>query len=94
MKVAFKEIGMSEVEQFQKALLDEIEELGSDQFIFILDFEDVEKICLSGIQILIALSNYCKEKEITLVSQNIQSDQLSDTFKIYNLNKTLGINND
>lgn len=92
MRISFEEIGMSEIEEFHKTLIDEIDNLKSDKFV--LDFEDVDKICLSGVQVLISFAKHCKESNIELDSINIHSNQLVDAFNTYGLNQILGIEND
>ena len=59
MKISFSELSVYEVENFQKAILKEIE---SSKTSFTLNFCDVEKIDFSNIQLLLSLKNIVMKK--------------------------------
>ena len=89
MKIEFEELCVREVKEFHKLLLNEINTLPNN--IFTLDFTKVEEIDLCAIQLLISLGNYCKSFDIQLQCTNINSTQVIQSIKTYNLDKHLGI---
>lgn len=89
MKIAFNEIGMIEIEQFHKQLLKSVENKEIAQLE--LDFIDVAKLGLCGVQVLISLKKYCDEFNIELKSVNTNASQLKASIETYKLEKILGI---
>lgn len=88
MNISFHELSIYEIEQFQKDIL---QELQSTTQLFTLDFENVEKIDLSSIQLLLSVKKYCDEKNIKFDIVNLHSKHIKQTFNIFNLNSNLGV---
>ena len=88
MKIEFEELTIVKINDFYNLISDELKDLENETLV--LDFENVEKIDLSNIQLLISLKKYCLNKNIHLQLQNIISQQIKQSFEIYNLNEHLG----
>ncbi|XPV69911.1 MAG: STAS domain-containing protein [Halarcobacter sp.] len=89
MKIEFDELTISEAEAFYKLLTENIDNLENNELT--LDFNDVEKIDLSCVQVLFSLKKFCTNTNINLSFTNLQSKQLQKTIKTYNLEKLLGL---
>lgn len=89
MKITFDELSIAHTENFHAILIEKLIEEAKESFS--LDFENVEKIDLSNIQLLVSLKKYCDNNEIQLKLENINSEQIKQSIKIYNLNDKLGI---
>lgn len=89
MKIPFHEIGMIELEQFHKMLLESVE--NKDVESLVLDFSDVSKMGLCSVQVLISLKKYCDEFNIELKLENMGSSQLKNSIQTYKLDEILGI---
>lgn len=90
MKIKFEELTISEVEAFYNTLVEEIKKIDHNELI--LDFSEVEKIDLSGVQVLLALKKYTNNLKIKFT--NIESNQLQQAIKRYNLKELLGMDHD
>ena len=88
MKISFSELNIYEVENFYKKILKELQNAKSS---FTLNFTNVEKIDLNNIQLLISVKKYCISNNIDLKLTNIQSDQVKQMLKLFNVNEKLGI---
>lgn len=88
MKISFNELTIYEIEKFHQTILKEIK---SSKTSFTLNFSNVEKIDLSNIQLLLSLKKHCDEQNINLKLTNIESRQLKQTFKMFDLHSILGI---
>ncbi|MCU7836797.1 MAG: STAS domain-containing protein [gamma proteobacterium symbiont of Taylorina sp.] len=88
MKILLNELNIYEVENCHKKILKEVQSVKSS---FTLNFSNVEKIDLNSIQLILSLKKYCDEKAIHLKLTNIEARQVKQTFKMFNLNQTLGI---
>ena len=88
MKIQLQEINMYEIESLHKKILNEIKNVKSS---FTLNFANVEKIDLCGIQLVISLKKYCEEKNITLKITNINSPQIKNLLERFSLENTLGL---
>ena len=88
MKISFTELNMYEVENFHKKVLKDLEKANRS---FTLNFADVKKVDLNNIQLLISLKKYCDEKKIDLKVINIESKQIKQMFKMFNINQLIGI---
>ena len=89
MKIAIKEINIYEVENLHKKILKDIISVKSS---YTLNFENVEKIDLNGIQLILSLKKYCDNKNISLKLTNIKSDNLKELFSIVSVEESLGLN--
>jgi anti-anti-sigma factor len=92
LKIAYKELDINEIENFQKDILNEIIRLDSEKLV--LDFTDVENVDLCFLQTLISIKKYCDNSHINLIIENINSNTLKQYINVFNLNQTLGITND
>ena len=90
MKISFNELSIYEVENFKQEILNALEE-NEDKNIFELDFEFVESIDLSSIQILLSLKKYCDKEKLKLQLININAKAIKQKFKLLNLNEVLGV---
>ncbi len=88
MKISFTELNMYEVENFHKKVLKDLEKVKSS---FTLNFTDVTKIDLNNIQLLLSIKKYCDEKNIDLKITNLNSKQLKQTFKLFEIEKLIGV---
>lgn len=88
MKISFTELNMYEVENFHKKVLKDLEKVKSS---FTLNFTDVTKIDLNNIQLLLSIKKYCDEKNIDLKITNVNSKQLKQTFKLFEIEKLIGV---
>lgn len=88
MKISFTELNMYEVENFHKKVLKDLEKAKST---FTLNFTDVTKIDLNNIQLLLSIKKYCDEKNIDLKITNLNSKQLKQTFKLFEIEKLIGV---
>ena len=88
MKISFNELTIYEIEAFHQKLLKEITPIKNT---FTLNFADVQKIDLSNIQLILSLKKYCDDKNIHLKLINIQSKQLKQTFRLFNINERLNL---
>jgi anti-anti-sigma regulatory factor len=88
MKISFEELTIYEIDSFHKKVLKEIQNSKSS---FTLNFASVKKIDLNVIQLLLSIKKYCDEKNINLKLTNIEAKQVKQTFKIFNVENTLGI---
>ena len=88
MKISFKELNIYEIEKFHQKVLKDIL---SAKTSFTLNFTDVQKIDLSNIQLILSLKKYCDEQGIKLNITSIKTKQIKQTFKMFNLNPTLGV---
>ena len=88
MEVFFKELNIYEIEKFHQKILEDIKTTATS---FTLDFTDVQKIDLSNIQLILSLKKYCDTKNIKLNITNIKARSVRQTFKMFNLNSTLGV---
>ncbi len=89
MKITFDELNIARTENFHDSILETLKDNKGDTFT--LDFESVEKIDLSNIQLLISLKKYCNANNIELKLENLNSEQIKQSINIYNLNEQLGI---
>ncbi len=89
MKITFDELNIARTENFHDSILEKLKDNKGDTFT--LDFESVEKIDLSNIQLLISLKKYCNANNIELKLDNLNSEQIKQSIKIYNLDEQLGI---
>ena len=89
MKIKFDELCIQEAEDFYKIILDELSIIKNNPLI--LDFSNVEKVDLSAIQILIALKRYCEDLDISLTYINLDSKQVKETIKTFNIYNELGL---
>lgn len=89
MKITFDELNIAHTENFHSLLLENLKEEAKETFS--LNFENVEKIDLSNIQLIVSLKKYCDNNNIQLKLENINSEQIKQSIKIYNLNDKLGI---
>ena len=88
MKIPFNELNIYVVENFHKKIL---KELAQAKTSFTLNFSNVEKIDLITIQLILSLKKYCDDKNINLKLTNIEARQVKQSFKMFNLDQTLGI---
>ena len=88
MKIALKEINIYEIEKLYKKILKDVSSVKSS---YTLNFENVEKIDLSGIQLILSLKKYCDKNSISLKLININSVQIKEIFEQFSLNKSLGL---
>jgi anti-anti-sigma regulatory factor len=88
--IELSEIGMNEIESFYKSIKNDIYQYKND--IYILDFSKVEILSLCAIQLLICLKKHCNESNIRLSCININSNNIIQSLKTYNLQDTLGAN--
>jgi len=88
MIISFNDLNIYNVENLYKDIL---EELNNSSVSLILDFENVEKVDLSSIQLLISTKKYCDIKNINFNIININSKKIKQSFKMFSLYKTLGI---
>ena len=86
MKVALKEINIYEIEKLYKKIFKDVSSVKSS---YTLNLENVEKIDLSGVQLILSLKKYCDKNGITLKIININFQQLIDIFELFSLNKSL-----
>jgi anti-anti-sigma factor len=70
MKIETEKIGIYEVENLKKSLLQELENSNSIN----IDLEKVKKIELSAIQLFVSLKKSCDEKGIVLTFSKINED--------------------
>lgn len=89
MKIKFDELCIQEAESFYKTINDELSIIENNPLI--LDFSNIEKIDLSAIQIIIALKRYCKLSDIPLSLINLESSQVKESIKTFNLYTELGL---
>ena len=89
MKISLTELSITEIETFYKMILDHLNHL--DGSILTLDFESVESVDLSVIQLLLSLKKYCDGVDITMNCINIQSEQFKQSITTYNLVEKLGV---
>ena len=87
-KITYNELNIYEIENFHRDILNSLEAYGD---IFELDFEDVSKIDLNSVQLLISLKKYCDEQNIKLKLINISTKQIKQILKMYNLTDYLGV---
>ena len=90
MTLGFDELNIYEIENFKQEILNDLEENESPGK-FELDFEFVEKIDLSSIQLILSLKKYCDTNNIDLTITNIKARQVKQSFKMYNLKTSLGV---
>jgi len=88
MKINFKELNIYEIEKFHQMILKDIK---ATKRSFTLNFTDVQKIDLCNIQLILSLKKYCDAKNIKLNITNINAKAIKQTFRIFNLNATLGV---
>ena len=88
MKISFKELSIYEVEEFHKEILKALELSGE---ILELDFENIVKIDLCNIQLLISVKKYCDKQSMKLIILNINSKKVKQIFKMFNLYQIMGI---
>lgn len=89
MKIEFEEISISEIELFYNQIISNIKEIKDEKVL--LDLENVEKIDICGMQVFLALKKYCDNLDISLEFKNIDSPNLQESIKIYNLEKLFGM---
>lgn len=89
MIVEFEELIIQDIESIHKVLLDEVSKI--EEKSFILDFAQVERIDLSAIQLILSLKKYCESLNIDLKFINMNSSQLKQSIKVFNLTNLLGI---
>jgi len=90
MKIEFDELNIYEIEKFHNSLK---ENYKNSQNEFELDFEDVEKIDFTAIQLFISLSKTAKKENKKLKFKNINNSIL-EKLKECKIDSILGINND
>jgi len=90
MTLGFDELNIYEISNFKQEILNALEENESKDK-FELDFEFVESIDLSSIQLLLSLKKYCDEKKLKLQLININAKSIRQKLKLFNLNETLGV---
>jgi len=90
MTLGFDELNIYEISNFKQEILNALEENESKDK-FELDFEFVESIDLSSIQLLLSLKKYCDEKKLKLQLVNIKAKSIRQKLKLFNLNETLGV---
>ena len=90
MELPFNKLGINEIENFHKLLLNEINSIKEDE-ILELDFKTIENIDLCAIQLLISLKKTCKELNIKVNCINIDSRQLKLNIKMFKIEELLGI---
>lgn len=90
MTLGFDELNIYEISNFKQEILNALEENESKDK-FELDFEFVESIDLSSIQLLLSLKKYCDDKKLKLHLININAKSIRQKLKLFNLNETLGV---
>ena len=90
MTLGFDELNIYEISNFKQEILNALEENESKDK-FELDFEFVESIDLSSIQLLLSLKKYCNNKKLQLQLININAKSIRQKLKLFNLNETLGV---
>ncbi len=90
MTLGFDELNIYEISNFKQEILNALEENESKDK-FELDFEFVESIDLSSIQLLLSLKKYCDDKKLKLQLININAKSIRQKLKLFNLNETLGV---
>ena len=88
MKIQNSELNIYEIESFHQKILKEIQTAKRS---FTLNFDNVEKIDLSNIQLIISVKKYCDENNIKLNISNIKTKQIKNMFKMFDLHKLLGV---
>lgn len=88
MKIPVKEVNMYEIEKLYQKILKEVTAAKTS---FTLNFSNVEKMDLCGIQMILSLKKYCDEKGIDLKITNIDSKQIENLFKTFTFKDNLNI---
>jgi len=88
MKISFKEISIYNIESLQQDILSELKTAKTS---FLLDFEEVSRMDLNSIQLLISLKKYCQNNDLSLELKHINARQIKQMFRTLNLNDFLGI---
>lgn len=89
MKISFNELTIEKIDDLHAELLEELEKIEDNTII--LDFEDIKKMDLSAIQLLLSLQKYCVTSKIALKIENLNSKSIKQTLSMLNLNKVLGV---
>lgn len=87
MIISYNELGITEIQSIFEEIQEELSNLEDNSFI--IDFKNVEKIELCGIQLLLSLKKYCESSNISLKLNNIKYDDLEETIQTYNLKEKL-----
>jgi len=88
MKISYNELTIYEIENLHKKIVKEIAKAKTS---FTLNFENVEKIDLSTLQLLLSLKKECESKKIKLKLINTDARQIKKMIKMYNLYEQLGL---
>ncbi len=88
MKISFSELNLYEVENFHQKILKDLKKANSS---FTLNFSDVQKIDLNNIQLLLSIKKYCDLNSIELKLTHIESKQIKQQFKLFNVTEILGL---
>lgn len=89
MKISFNELTIEKIDDLHAELLEELEKVEDNTIT--LDFEDIKKMDLSAIQLLLSLQKYCVTSKIALKIENLNSKSIKQTLSMLNLNKVLGV---
>lgn len=88
MKISSKELNIYEIEKLHTKIIKELELTKKS---FTLNFENVEKIDLSTLQLMLSLKKECDLRQIILKLTHIESRQPKQLLKMFNLTEQLGI---
>jgi len=91
MKISYNELTVYEIEILHKKILKEVTKAKTS---FTLNFENVEKIDLSTLQLLLSLKKECEAQNIKLKLVNLEARQIKKMLKMFNVTEKLGLSND
>jgi len=88
--IEYDKLTIYEVEDLHKKFLKYIKKAEGD---LTLDLGLIQKIDMSGIQLLLSTNKTCKEKSINFNLANV-SDSIKETIKLSGCDSALGVTND
>ena len=88
MKILHDELTVYEIAKLHLKI---VKELTKAKNSFTLNFENVEKIDLSTLQLLLSLKKECESKNIQLKLTHLEARQIKQMIKMFNLKEQLGL---
>lgn len=91
MKIAQTQLTIYEVESFHQEILRTLESAEEN---LALDFSNVEKIDLCGVQLLLSLQKWCTNNNIVFSIIRVASPKVRQTFAMLNLGSQLELSDE
>lgn len=87
MKIEIEELNIKNIEDFHKQIVDELKSSNSIE----LDFEDVKKIDLATLQLIVSTKKHCEASKIDYKLINLNTKSVKQTISLLNLKESLGV---